>query len=454
MTHLRLFVFTACLITAGCNQTPDTESAQLRIDTATQKIAHAGWPNIYGPGHNSISTETNVSTTWPASGPLKKWTRPSGTGYAAVVSVGNDTVTIFRKDKQEVIECLETESGNLKWEYRYPTDFKSTYQYSSGPYSTPVITEQSVITISAAGLLHCLSRLTGQVQWKRDLRSEYEMPTSDWPFAGSPLVLSDRLILNLGAVEKEAGIVALDLSDGKTIWEATDHGYAHTTPTAATIDGQQRVFVLTFEGLVCLNPKDGTVDWEVAHQVRDPTGMNGTNAVSPVVIDDRVCVVSGPKVKPGLRCFQVLPDGTYEETWRDIRLLKSQYTNLVGVDGYLFAFTPMTVGGPTLKCIDIVNGKLAWKAKPDLGRGNMLAVNDSIIILGEDGTLASFELNTSKLIEISRTDQPVLEKPCYTSLALNQGLLFARNEKQLICFDLRRSTPKTNDSDFDFRHEP
>lgn len=146
------------------------------------------------------------------------------------------------------------------------------------------------------------------------------MPKSDWPFAGSPLVLSDRLILNLGAVEKEAGIVALDLSDGKTIWEATDHGYAHTTPTAATIDGQQRVFVLTFEGLVCLNPKDGTVDWEVAHQVRDPTGMNGTNAVSPVVIDDRVCVVSGPKVKPGLRCFQVLPDGTYEETWRAIWL--------------------------------------------------------------------------------------------------------------------------------------
>ena len=114
----------------------------------------------------------------------------------------------------------------------------------------------------------------------------------------------------------------------------------------------------------------------------------------------------------------------------------------------------MTVGGPTLKCIDIVNGKLAWKAKPDLARGNMLAVNDSIIILGEDGTLASFELNTSKLIEISRTDQPVLEKPCYTSLALNQGMLFARNEKQLICFDLRRSTPKTSDSDFDFRHEP
>ena len=454
---------TVIVFLSGCND--PNSSGKIEVNQASESTAakeafsapsgpDIGWPNVYGPSYNSTSAETNVLTRWPASGPIVKWTRPTGAGYSAPVSVGDETVTIFRKADEEVVECLNTRTGELKWEHRYSSDFKSKYDYSNGPYSTPVISQQSVITISAAGQINCLSRDSGDVRWSRDLFNEYEISKRDWPFAGSPLLLEDRLILNLGAAEQEAGIVAIDLAEGKTIWEATTDGYAHTTPTIATIHGQRLVFVLTFEGLVCLDPEDGTVHWQIAHQVRDPTGMNGTNAVSPIVIDDRVCVVSGPKVKPGLRCFRVLPDGTYDEPWRDIRLLKSQYTNLVGVNGYLFAFTPMTVGGPTMKCIDVINGKLAWKGKPDLGRGNMLAVNDSIIILGEDGTLASFELNTSKLIEISRTDQPVLEKPCYTSLALNQGLLFARNEKQLICFDLRRSTPKTSDSDFDFRHEP
>lgn len=433
------------LFSLGCHRTSESGTIDIRTDrnatasmgdTAGLSESDRGWPNVYGPNHNSTSTESNISTNWPSSGPAIKWTRTSGTGYSSVVSAGDDTVTIFRQDNEEVVECLDTDSGNLKWEHRYPTDFKSTYEYSDGPYSTPVLTEQSVFTIGASGLVHRLDRSSGDVQWSRDLLTEYEIPKRDWPFAGSPLVLEDRLILNLGAAEKEAGIIAINRVDGKTLWESTNDGYAHTTPTVATIHGQRLVFVLTFEGLVCLDPENGNVHWKIAHQVRDPTGMNGTNAVSPIVIGNRVCVVSGPKVKPGLRCFRILPNGKYEEPWRDIRLLKSQYTNLIGIDKYLFAFTPMTVGGPTLKCIDIVKGKLAWKAKPDLGRGNMLAVGDSIIILGEDGTLASFELSTAKLNERSRTALPVLENPCYTSLALNRGLLFARNEKNIVCFHL------------------
>ena len=434
------------LFCCGCHKPGESGKIEVRIsrnaaastsDTTGLSEIDPGWPNIYGQNHNSTSTESNISTTWPSSGPAIKWVRTTGAGYSSVVSAGDDTITIFRQVNEEVVECLDTESGKLRWEYRYPTNFKSTYEYSDGPYSTPVLTEQSVFTIGASGLLSCLDRDSGNVQWSRNLLTQYEIPKRDWPFAGSPLILEDRLILNLGAADKNAGIIAIDLVDGRTIWEATDHEYAHTTPTVATIDGQRMVFVLTFEGLVCLDPDDGNVHWNIAHRVRDPTGMNGTNAVSPIVISDRVCVVSGPQTKPGLRCFRILPDGKYDEPWRDIRLLKSQYTNLVGVDGYLFAFTPMTVGGPTMKCIDVINGKLAWKGKPDLGRGNMLAVNDSIIILGEDGTLASFALSSAKLTEISRTAQPVLDQPCYTSLALNKGLLFARNEKELICFDLR-----------------
>lgn len=435
MCRLRFFAITISALVAGCG----TETANLNVATGPVQNSSTDWPNLYGPQHNSISGETGINTNWTKDGPKVLWRKEAGVGFSAPVSIGDQVILLSRLTGEEQVACRDTSDGSLIWEFRYPTNCECKYEYSDGPYSTPAANQTHVFTVGAQGQLHCLELSTGSVLWSRDLFAEYEIPNRDWPFAGSPLLLKDRLILNLGAADKNAGIIAIDLSNGETIWEATNDGYAHTTPTVATIHGQRLVFVLTFEGLVCLDPKDGSVHWKIAHQVRDPTGMNGTNAVSPIVIDDRVCVVSGPKVKPGLRCFRILPDGKHEEPWRDIRLLKSQYTNLVGMDGYLFAFTPMTVGGPTLKCIDIVKGKLAWKGKPDLGRGNMLAVGDSIIILGEDGTLASFDFSSSGLIERSRTSQPVLEKPCYTSMALSRGLLFARNEKEIVCFDLNAS---------------
>ena len=212
MTSFQVAVSAACLLIAGCHWPSNVETVELQIVVDSFEGSDPGWPNIYGPNHNSTSTQKNISTDWPAAGPVRKWTRPSGAGYSAPVSAGDDTVTIFRQDNEEVVECLDTESGNLKWEYRYPTEFKSTYQYSDGPYSSPVITDQSVITIGAVGQLNCLSRDSGDVQWSRDLFREYEITKRDWPFAGSPLVLEDRLILNLGAVEKEAGIIAINLS--------------------------------------------------------------------------------------------------------------------------------------------------------------------------------------------------------------------------------------------------
>jgi len=175
--------------------------------------------------------------------------------------------------------------------------------------------------------------------------------------------------------------------------------------------------------------------------------MNGTNAVSPVVAGDQVCVVSGPKVKPGFRCFRILPDGNYEEPFNDIRLLKCQYTPLVPVGDHVFGLTPMTVGGPTLKCIDLVAGEISWEGKPDLGRANMLAVGDSILMLGESGHLASMKISFDKMELTSRTAKPILKKPCYTSMALADGKLFLRNEQELVCVDLAKPSVKTAKSE-------
>ena len=185
--------------------------------------------------------------------------------------------------------------------------------------------------------------------------------------------------------------------------------------------------------------KPGDVHWEVAHRIRP---RDRYNAVSPIVFDDMVCVVTGPSVKPGIRCFKLKPDMSYTEPWADFKLLNTQYSNLVLVEKFLFGFTPTKQGGPELRCINIEKGKVRWIEQPQLGVGNMLAVGEHLLVLGERGNLSCFELSAEKPVEVCRTSEPILAAPCYTSMALANGLLFARNEQKLLCLDLREQATK------------
>ena len=398
-----------------------------------------GWPGIYGPYQDSRSDESNVVAEWDESGPKQKWSREIGTGYSTPISAGDQTFVLFRKGDEEILECLNTETGTLTWDFRRPTTFVCGWEgYSSGPYSTPVLDDQNLYFVSAQGTMHCLKRQDGEPVWSRNLFSQFELQDQKWPVVASPALWQDRLIFNLGASKKSAGIIAVDIRDGSILWQATDDPASHTTPLIKAFHGKQLAFVLTAEGLVCLKPENGEVVWEIPHQMRVADDMFG-NAVSPIAFDDKIVMVSGPHVRPGFRCFRIKSDLSYDEPWSDVRLLNTQYTNLICSDGFLYG---MKGAGSEMRCIDMEKGELVWKANLQTGRANGIAVNDSILLFGERGQLASIEINPEELVVKSMTSSPVLEAPCFTPMALNRGLLFLRNDQQLVCLNLRKYEPK------------
>ncbi|MEM9410995.1 MAG: PQQ-binding-like beta-propeller repeat protein [Planctomycetota bacterium] len=408
------------------------QTASLETDSDAFK-----WPNIYGPEYNSVSREPILGLDFDQLSNLKRvWDAPAGKGYSAPVVQGGKIFMISRFDKREKIEARHAETGKPLWSYDYPTKYECSFEYSNGPYSTPVINHDKIIAVSAQGVFHCLNVDTGALLWRRDLLKEYQVELKEWPVTTSPIVYRNQIIFNLGAVERSAGIIALDIETGTTIWESTQEDFYHASPVIATIHNRELLFVMTDSGLFCLNPNNGKVYWNIDHRLRQEDRYN---AVSPVVFDDMVCVVTGPSVKPGFRCLKVKEDGSFQEPWKNIRLLNSQYTNLVVVEGFLFGFTPVKQGGPELACIDIKKGELAWKAKPGVGRGSLLGVGKHLLILGEDGDLVIAELNGFRYQEVFKSAEPVLNKPCYTSMALCDGLLYARNEEQIVCLSLRKS---------------
>ena len=391
-----------------------------------------GWPCLYGPHHLSVSDETDVQLPWIGESPPIQWSRAVGTGYSAPVVVGERLILLHRVGDEEIVEAFDPKTGDSCWTYRYPTSYVCRYEYSSGPYSTPVIHDGCVYAVGAQAQLHCLQVEDGTLLWKRMFGEEYRVEESLFAVGASPLIESQRLIFNLGAREDAAGIVAVDPVTGETIWTATDHGPGYATPIPATIDGRRYVFVVTTEGLVCLNPLDGHVHWSVEMK---PGKALSVNATSPVVIDDLVLMSTGPG--KGTICLRVLETG-YEEVWRDRRILDSQFNPLVIAEDRLFGFTASRQGGPTFRCIEPRTGELCWELASGIGRGTALVVDGQFVFLGEHGHLASAKVTTTDPPMLQTTEDPILTAPTYSAPALLDGRLYLRNESTLLSIDLRR----------------
>ena len=68
----------------------------------------------------------------------------------------------------------------------------------------------------------------------------------------------------------------------------------------------------------------------------------------------------------------------------------------------------------------------------------MIAADGHFFILGTEGHLAAARINSRKLVVVSQTKQPVIAAPAYSFPALHRGLLYVRNERELVALDLQK----------------
>ena len=88
--------------------------------------------------------------------------------------------------------------------------------------------------------------------------------------------------------------------------------------------------------------------------------------------------------------------------------------------------------------IDLLNGEVRWKGLREIERGAMIAADGHFLILGTEGHLAAARISARKLEIVSQTPKPVIAAPAYSFPALHRGLLYLRNERELIALDLRK----------------
>ncbi len=446
------FFLAGLLLSLGCHADPDPAAeSQTFIEPvkadqpdaiAVEKFRQAtaakqtslpatDWPQLFGPQRTSAVPTTPTNPTWGKDGPELLWSAEVGTGYGSPVVASGRVVFNHRVGDEEIVACVDASSGAKLWEHRYRTTFHCEMEYSDGPYSTPLIAGGDVYVVGGQGQMFCLDLETGQVNWDRDLHAEYGLEDDIFPVGSAPIAVDDRLIFNVGAANREAGVIAIDRSSGETLWEATDHDAAYCSPFAATIHGEPFVFVFTQRGLVSLHPTTGKIDWEIEHRGRAPMSYN---SVSPLVHQDRVLVVTGPG--PGALCVQVQPDRSYKTRWEDRRVIDSQYNTLMLAGDHIYGFTAAGQGGAELRCVDMRTGELKWKYASVLRRGQGLIAGGAMIILGERGHLASLLVSSQSPQVLAFTAGPLMKADCYCAPAYAAGRLYLKDQQRVACFKL------------------
>ena len=388
----------------------------------------ADWPQFLGSKRDSTSSETGLLTTWPKDGPPLVWKRDVGEGFSGPVISGGKLILFHRVGNEEEVSCLDAANGKPHWKYAYACTYEDPYGKGNGPRSTPVVAGDKIYTLGAAGMLSCLNLADGKQLWQNDLARDYQMRKSFFGVGATPLIEGDLLVLNLGAMK--AGIVAFHKDTGKEVWKATDHDASYASPVAATIDDVRHLLFFTREGLVSLDPKNGTERFSKRWRARMVASVN---AATPLVIGDQVFITAS--YNTGAALLTVKKDGV-TEVWASDEIMSSQYNTPVHLDGQLYGIDGRAdVGEAQLRCVDVKTGKVRW-SQERFGCAALILADGHLIALTEPGDLVLVAANAEKYQEQARAS--VLTGPCRSHPALADGKLYARDGKRLVCWNVKR----------------
>ena len=385
------------------------------------------WPAWRGPARSGTSTETLDLAAWPPEGPRILWRTQVGAGYAAVSVAGGRVYAVGNDGGRDTVWCLEADTGRALWRHAYAC--RGSGGGYGGPRVAPTVDDGAVYVLSIEGHLRRLDADSGRAVWSKNLVTELgaALPRHGW--SCHPLILGQRLILEVGA--RGGAIVAFDKATGDVLWKAGDEAVGYSSPVAYRLHEKTYVAMLTGTALVGLDPDDGhplwRYPWKVPYEI---------NVATPIVRGRRIFISSGYGL--GGAVVEVGRDQV-RTVWRS-QEMSNHFASCVLWEESLYGFD----GAPLarrdthrtlLKCLDFETGRARW-AHEGLGKGSLMAADGKLVILSERGELVIAEASPDAYRELRRAK--VLDNTCWTMPVLADGRLYCRNGPgDLVCVDLR-----------------
>jgi outer membrane protein assembly factor BamB len=382
------------------------------------------WPQWLGMKRDGGTKE--IVKPWKE--PLKiAWKQDVGEAHGGPVVAKGKLYLCYRTPgkNEETLAAFDAETGKPIWSTPYPRH-ETKIAFGNGPRSAPCVVDGKVYTFGITSILTCFDADKGKILWQVDGEQDYKAPTLTFGSSCSPIVVGDRVLVNMGA--KGASLVAFDKNTGKEVWKKLNDSASYSSPFLFE-NGKQQVVFLTAKGLVSVNPKDGAIHWQYPF-----ADILLESSCTPMMIDGKLLASS-------ITAGSVLIDPENIDSAKP----KKVWSNSLNC----YFSTPVAIGNDTLymvtgdlfskkavlRCVDAKTGKELWK-RLNVGtyHATPLRTGDGKLLLVEEkGDLVLIDANRKEYSELSRS------KICgntWAHPALANGRLYIRDAKNLICVEL------------------
>lgn len=448
----------------------------INFQTVLGQESSIDWPKWLGPDGTGEWKETGIIDSIPEKGLNVVWRQPINGGYTSPsISEGRlfvmDWVTRTktpeeREDKTlrgaipgtERVLCLDAKTGEEIWQHSYESFYRVSYP--GGPRACPLVEGDRVYSLGTMGQMICFDASNGEVHWEKNLAETYKTKPPVWGFASHPLIVGDTLYCTVGG--KGSGVVAMNKLTGEEIWKAltaAEIGYAPPV-LMQNEDGEQHLVVWYDVAITGLDMKSGEELW--SHKFPETSPQRPSVSIAtPRVIDNRVFVCN---FYHGSILVEV-GKGKTREVWsteddkQHVNDINTIMTTPVVKDGFIYG----VAGNGEMRCVHVDSGQLMWRNYEALaieGQDPMQPVTrlagfaalfmtpheDKSFLFTDQGELIIAKLSPTGYHEIGR--EKLLETTAETRgrayvwchPAFANGHMYVRNEKEIICVDLRAAS--------------
>ncbi|MGI9518862.1 MAG: PQQ-binding-like beta-propeller repeat protein [Pirellulaceae bacterium] len=409
------------------------------------------WPGFLGPARDGKSIETGLQFDWTNRPPPLIWSYRVGEGYGSG-SVASGQFFHFDRDGDEArLTALNAETGEVLWQFTYPTDYVDIYGFDGGPRSSPVIDGERVYVHGVEGMLHCLDVSNGEVIWKIDTQEKYGVIQNFFGVGSTPLVYDDLLITMIGGSPEASqtvplgqldrvepngsAIVAFNKFTGEERYRTIDDLASYCSPVVTQIEGRDAIIALCRSALHGFDPRDGEALWQVPYRA---TKFESVNASTPVVFGDRVMITESYGI--GGAVLELASESA-DFVWADERLrdasLACHWNTPIVHGGFAWASHGEGQSNAELRCIDLGDGSVRW-SEPGLTRSSLTWAQGHLICLGENGRLLALRQSEEQFELVGEVDSGHLRLvgPCWAAPVLSHGYLYVRDKNRIFCLDI------------------
>jgi len=408
-------------VTDGAKAPPSSAvSERAATSVASGASSTPQWPGFRGPQRDGVVRGVRIATDWQQKPPVELWRRAIGPGWSSFAVSGDLIYTQEQRGEHELVSCYRLATGEPVWIHGDPVRFWES-NAGAGPRGTPMLHRGRVYAFGATGLVNALDAATGRRIWSRDAAADAGQEVPGWGFASSPLAIGDLVIVAVAG-----RLVAYDAATGEPRWLGEEGGGGYSSPHLATIDGVPQVLILRGARTVSVAPADGTRLWE--HE------WPGASILQPALAAGGDVLVAGGDMMggTGIRRLAVARDAatwTVEERWTT-RGLKPYFNDFVVHEGHAYGFD-----GSILAAVALADGARKWKGgRYGQGQVILLADEDVLLVLSEDGELALVEATPERFTELARVE--ALDAKTWNHPVLVGDVLLVRNGEEMVAFRL------------------